>query len=372
MNEILLTITQALQLVAIAPCLFVIIFLIVTGRRTGENIIPAFYFASLCCSFILPLLDLFGDIGQNPWLKGGMLFGENLTVPFSFLLISQFLHGRIPPLSYWLILALPLIGGSPFVVVMLSANEVCLDIISCFPTTSLHTLYSVFSTALILLLLTYQLSTSAARIAIDETDRKHKYWLIISIVALNLVLATLDLMVVAGKLRAADVLIASTVIRITFIYLVLTSIFAVFYELFEIENEPSQNNARTQEQDRTLVEKISVLLEKEHLYREMGLSRTVLADKLGISEHQTSRIINAYFRKNFNELINGFRVDEAKLRLSGEDTTITVIAFEVGFNSIASFNRVFKELVGTSPSEYRTKFRSTAPTTPEAIPSGAK
>jgi two-component system response regulator YesN len=46
-------------------------------------------------------------------------------------------------------------------------------------------------------------------------------------------------------------------------------------------------------------------------------------------------------------------VEEAKGRLIGEETPITTIAFDVGFNSIPSFNRVFKHITGLSPSEYR-------------------
>lgn len=366
MNNILLTISQALQLVAIAPCIFVITFLFCTSRRQGENILPALYFASLCCSFSLPLLELFGELSHLQPVRGMLLFGENLTVPLSFLLIMQFLLDRVPPAPYWLILALPVVGGSPFIYAMLYANEVCLDVVNCFSTASLRTLYNVFSTALIFLLLIYKISTSSARIAVDEVDRRHKYWLIISLVSLNLVLAILDLLMISGNLPAEDVLIASTIIRIAFIYLVLTSIFAVFYELFEIDPESHGTTPRTQEQDRQLVEKIRQIMENDRLYREMGLTRKVLAEKLAISEHQASRIINAYFHKNFNELVNTYRVLEAKQRLASENSAITVIAFEVGFNSIASFNRVFKEITGVSPSEYRTRSRKAAE--PSAVP----
>lgn len=366
MNDILLTISQALQLVAIAPCLFVIAFLFFRGGRRGENILPSLYFASLCCTFTLPLLNLFPSFAHHLWIRGAVLFGSSTTVPFSFLLVLQFLDGRLPRAPYWLILALPLVGGAPLTYVTLSANEVCLDAVNCFPTASLLTLYNVFSTALILLLLTYKLSNAEARIAIDETERSHKYWLIIALVMLNLALAMLDLGQLAGKLDADRVLLASTLIRITFIYLVLTSIFAVFYELFEAEAPGSgaQSPARTQEQDKQLVEKIRQMMEVECLYREMGLTRKMLAERLSVSEHQASRIINAYFKKNFNELVNTHRIDEAKVRLAGEETAITVIAFEVGFNSIASFNRVFRELVGAAPSEYRIVAKKNSAETP--------
>lgn len=353
MNDILLTISQALQLVAIAPCLFVIAFLLATGRRSVESILPSLYFVALICCFMLPLLPLLGPLGKEPWLQGTLLMGENLSIAFGFLLVLQFLLGAVPPAPYWLILALPVVGGSPFVYAMLSANEACLGQENCYSTAHMRTLFNVFSIALVFLLLIYKLSVSAARIAIEDEDRKHKYWLIIAIVMLNLVIAVLDLLLVAEKLPEDEVLLSSTIIRITFIYLMLTSIFAVFYELFGDESE--ETTPRSQEADKALVERVTSLLQEERIYREMGLTRKGLADRLGISEHRVSRIINAYFRKNFNELINTYRMEEAKRRLSAEDSAITVIAFEVGFNSIASFNRVFKELAGISPSEYRNK-----------------
>ena len=74
---------------------------------------------------------------------------------------------------------------------------------------------------------------------------------------------------------------------------------------------------------------------------------------MGTNEQTISRLINSHFKKSFTDLVNHYRVEEAKQRLLSEETAITVIAFEVGFNSIASFNRVFKEKVGSSPSEFR-------------------
>ncbi len=108
--------------------------------------------------------------------------------------------------------------------------------------------------------------------------------------------------------------------------------------------------------DTLIATQIETLLTQEKLYQEMGLTRTQLAEKLSVSESRLSHIINAHFGCNFNILLNKRRVAEAKERLSHEPKTqITVIAFEVGFNSIATFNRVFKEIVGISPSEWRTQ-----------------
>lgn len=357
MDSVLLTISQALQLVALAPCLFVIAFLLCTSRKSSVNAVPIAYFLALSCSFMIPLLGIFGSFSEDKRLYGALLLGESLTSPLSFLLVVQFLLGRVPSPIYWLILALPLIGGSPFIFASISAVDVCLDSANCYSTDSLRTLYNVFSSALIFLLLVYKLSLAHVRIDINDTERAHKYWLILALIGTNLLLTGFDLLSLTDTIKPSDHLLASTLIRIAFIYLVLTSVFRVFYELFDIElANPYQNapNSKFADLDKTLVERLTQLMENDHLYREMGLTRKTLAEKLGISKQQTSRIINAYFRKNFNEFINSYRIREAKERLLDEEnTSVTVIAFEVGFNSIASFNRVFKEMATVSPSDYR-------------------
>jgi AraC-like DNA-binding protein len=356
MSEMLLTITQALQLVALAPSIFVIAFLACTSKRNGENLVPIFYFVALAASFIIPLLSILGDDEEMRVYLGWLMFVANLSVSFSFLLIVQFMQGTRPPLLYWLVLAIPILGGTPFIYASIQASEVCLDNTYCVVTDDLRMLYNIVSAALIFLLLSVYIARGQARIASDDVDRTHKFWLIVSLVLLNLVIIAVDLFTLAEKIRAADALFISTIIRIGFIYLVLTSIFRIFYDIFDIEmpdmlgqKQPSRNP----EMDKKFAEKITELLQHKKLYREMGLSREMMAKELGLSDHQVSRIINTYFRKNLNELVNEYRVEEAKQRLKTEDTQITVIAFEVGFNSIASFNRVFKEMVGSSPSAYR-------------------
>ncbi len=356
MSEILLTITQALQLVALAPSIFVIVFLVCTSKRDGDNLVPIFYFLALGASFVIPLLSILGDEDEMRIPLGWLLFIANLSPAFSFLLIVQFLQGAKPPLVYWLVLAIPLFGGTPFIYASIQASEVCLDNTYCVVTDDLRMLYNVVSAALIFLLLMVYIARGLSRIAIDDVDRKHKYWLVVSLVLLNLVLLLVDLFTLAENLSKSDALLISTVIRIGFIYLVLTSIFRIFYDLFDIEIPEMMGQKslpRDSEMDKKAADKIIELLSVRKIYREMGLSREMLARELGLSEHQVSRIINSYFQKNFNELVNQYRVDEAKERLKREDTQITVIAFDVGFNSIASFNRVFKEMAGSSPSAYR-------------------
>ena len=80
----------------------------------------------------------------------------------------------------------------------------------------------------------------------------------------------------------------------------------------------------------------------------------MLAKSLNIQEYQLRRLINLKLNyRNFNDFINQYRVEEAKELLKNTDQQILNISMEVGFASIATFNRIFKNLVQTTPSNFR-------------------
>jgi AraC-like DNA-binding protein len=56
---------------------------------------------------------------------------------------------------------------------------------------------------------------------------------------------------------------------------------------------------------------------------------------------------------NFNRYVSNVRIDKAKNLLLNPELTISEIAYDVGFQSLTHFNRMFKKLVGESPTEYR-------------------
>lgn len=355
MHEAVLTIPQALQLVGLVPCLFVMCFLLSLLPRDNQAIIPIGYFLALACAFALPLVDIFLSGGNVPVLKAALLLGESTSVAFGFLLICQFLTGEIPRAPYWLVLAIPLIGGGSLTyATTLDPDELCIANQICPSVSALTTLYEVLASSLVFLLLIVSFNRLRGNTA-NEGARKHKYWLIMALIMLNLLLLVMELAHLAGRVTASQADLIITVFRLSFIYLVLTSLFRVFYP--DMGNQVVQmivaKKPYDPEAEQPYVDKIQLLLENDHVYRGMNLNRARLAALAGISEYHLSRVINNFFGKSFNELINGYRVEEAKRRLQSEATQITVIGFEAGFNSIASFNRVFKATTGMSPSEYR-------------------
>lgn len=82
-----------------------------------------------------------------------------------------------------------------------------------------------------------------------------------------------------------------------------------------------------------------------------------IAAHLGYDYCYFSKAFNSLFSMPFNDYLNTYRTDHAISLLTSSNLTITEIAFESGFQSIRSFNNVFKKQMGLSPAEFRKKGR---------------
>jgi AraC-like DNA-binding protein len=85
------------------------------------------------------------------------------------------------------------------------------------------------------------------------------------------------------------------------------------------------------------------------------LSREGLACTVDISTDYMSRMFKKYTGKKMGEFINEIRVHEAAELLKSRDRKIIDIALSVGFESLTTFNRVFKSVTGMTPGWYRRK-----------------
>ena len=97
-------------------------------------------------------------------------------------------------------------------------------------------------------------------------------------------------------------------------------------------------------------------LETNLFYKDASLTLASLAKALQITPHELSRIINQGTGKNFNDLINEYRVKEVIRKMQDptyQRMTLQGIAYESGFNSKSTFNRTFKQLTNQSPLEYQ-------------------
>ncbi|MBD2702313.1 AraC family transcriptional regulator [Spirosoma sp. BT702] len=105
-------------------------------------------------------------------------------------------------------------------------------------------------------------------------------------------------------------------------------------------------------QSRAIKSRLETALDQERVFLDPDLSLNSLADQLNVSPNVLSAVINSEFGKSFRSLINERRVTEVTHRLTDptyQHLSILGIALDSGFNSEASFYRVFKSITGVSP-----------------------
>lgn len=92
-----------------------------------------------------------------------------------------------------------------------------------------------------------------------------------------------------------------------------------------------------------------------HYSEDISLKQ--LARKFGYNEKYLSHSLHELTGIHFSQLLSLYRVDYAKkLLISRKDGNISRIALDCGFSAVNTFNRVFKEMTGVTPSQYRKKY----------------
>ncbi len=107
--------------------------------------------------------------------------------------------------------------------------------------------------------------------------------------------------------------------------------------------------------------KLMEMMEDEKPYLDPDLTLPELAKKLDVSRNQLSNVINQVHKVNFYQFVNNYRVEEVKKLMRdphNRHLKLLSLAFDAGFNSKASFNRIFKQMTGMTPSEYFEKYSS--------------
>ena len=94
-------------------------------------------------------------------------------------------------------------------------------------------------------------------------------------------------------------------------------------------------------------------LETKKPYSDPDLSLQKLALSLNTKPNYLSQIINTKHNCNFRDFINKYRIETAKELLLNTNLKIEAVAYDSGFNTLSTFNAVFKKETGTTPSKFR-------------------
>lgn len=120
--------------------------------------------------------------------------------------------------------------------------------------------------------------------------------------------------------------------------------------------EKSAAGRPAEETQKSLFEQMTRLMEDEKLYLDKRLSRDYLAERLHTNRTYISKIVKDNTGLTLPQWVNQFRVKQSRMMLADpamESAPIKEIADKSGFANVSTFNVVFKETVGLSPSAYR-------------------
>jgi len=126
------------------------------------------------------------------------------------------------------------------------------------------------------------------------------------------------------------------------------------------QDESASGNEKTSN-DLQLKMTILGLMEEEKLYLNPDITLKIVSTVSGYSKTEVSQCINSVFDKNFSQFINEYRIKAVCEALeAGEHNRFSLlgIAMNAGFNSKATFNRVFKEYKKCTPKQYAQKLNN--------------
>lgn len=124
--------------------------------------------------------------------------------------------------------------------------------------------------------------------------------------------------------------------------------------LFFEEREKYASKKISTKKAKKITEQLHVIMQTGALYKNPNIKLGHLAEKLEVSPHYLSQMLNDNLGKSFSQYINTWRIETAKeLIKSNNQFTLEAIGFEAGFSSKSSFYSTFKKITGTTPAAYK-------------------
>lgn len=114
--------------------------------------------------------------------------------------------------------------------------------------------------------------------------------------------------------------------------------------------------------DKALLADLTAVMDGDKIYTQAGLTIRTLAETLNAPEHRLRNLINSGLGyRNFSSFLNHYRIEAIKAAFAiPENSRIPVltIALDHGYNSLAPFNRAFRDIENMTPSAYRRKIQN--------------
>jgi len=121
-----------------------------------------------------------------------------------------------------------------------------------------------------------------------------------------------------------------------------------------------KTSGKKSEIGKQVIFELNKIMEEQKVFRNSDLKISDVALLIGVSKQNLSEIINNELQTNFSKYLNTYRLKDLKSKLSDSKEnhkTIIGLAYESGFNSKSSFQRIFKDSTGMTPKVYKKKYQ---------------
>lgn len=331
------TLPEILSLLGLAQCIYVLVYMLLRSGSLINAVIPSLYFLFMGTAFFLDAAAARWAHGFDRYEQFQWLFWYS-GVPLGALLIFQIANvTEAPKPKYFLLLLLIPITFLPG-----------------YAMDDQNILYVwgliVGSLALLAIWLRRDLLDGLHN---NARFGRERFWLIIALIGLNTAFLGFTFAYISQGLNDLEWGLLRTVLGIAFVYIAATSLFRIYPQALKTQHAAPEPSGSDQE----LIVRIQALFERDKIYQDAAYGRAELARELGIGEATLSRLVNQYYGKTIPQLLNEYRVRDAQKLLVETDASIQNVFEESGFASITTFNRVFKDLAGDSPTEFRARHR---------------
>lgn len=335
------TLPEILSLLGLVQSVYVLVYMVLRSGSFVNAVIPSLYFLFLGMAFFL-------DAAADKWREGfdhyeayQWLFWFS-GIPLGALLIFQIANVTKPPRPKYFLLLL-------------------LIPITFLPGYFMDEQNILYVSGLVV----GSFSLLAIWLRRDLLDGLHgnprfgeeRFWLIIVLIGLSTAFLGFTFAYISEGINAQEWTLVRTLIGIAFVYIAATSLFRIYPQVLKKEGAETQP-AQASTADRDILDRLAILFERDKIYQDAAFGRAELARELNVGEASLSRIVNTHYGKTIPQLLNEHRVRDAQRLLKETDAAVQNVFEESGFNSITTFNRVFKDLAGESPTEYRARWRT--------------
>ena len=294
-------------------------------------------------------LYLFKSIAYYPFYFGcfatvALLF----SAPFFYLYINRSIDEELEntPKPYWNHFIIPIILSILFVTGVIGSHLVWirLDIVDAMSSALIFIgaiIYMVYAVILLLKLMRYFSFLNS----ID-----------VRVFSVNLITILLIFVTIISYFLGSKLIFSAFFLVVLGMFFILGSF---YYKTMQIVHELSMREKYSKSHINDLdvdeiLQVVENLIIEQQVYRDENLSLKSFSEKLGLTPHQVSELLNSRIGTSFPNFIATHRVKAAQsILVKDQDAAIIAVGYEVGFNSVSSFYAAFKKYTGMSPGKFK-------------------